>query len=199
MDNFSEINKLPKKQQQLIQTATELFSAHGFKRVTIDEICKTANVSKMTFYKYFKNKVVIAKAVLDFIYSQGKEIFYEMLKEDIPFSAKIENMLLISRSQTHAIGQPFFTEIMDTNSSLNLYFNEKQNEIKQITIDFCTNAQEEGHIRKDISIEVMMFMLNSHLEQVNHPDFAKAVPDVEERCNVLASLFFYGFTGSAKT
>jgi len=107
MNNNSELKNLPKKQQILIQTATELFSAHGFRRITIDEICKTANVSKMTFYKYFKNKIAIAKVVIDCIYSQGKEHYYGMLKEDSPFSTKIENILLISRSQTQTIGDSF--------------------------------------------------------------------------------------------
>ena len=87
-----------KKKQQLVNTATELFRAHGFRRITIDEICKTANISKTTFCKYFKNKIDIAKVVLDTIYSQGKIRYYEMLKGDIPFSDKIENMLLISRT-----------------------------------------------------------------------------------------------------
>ncbi len=29
-----------------------------------------------------------------------------------------------------------------------------------------------------------------------HPAFVKSVPDVEDRSSILASLFFYGFTGS---
>ena len=103
---------MSKKKQQLLITATELFRAHGFRRITIDEICKTSNISKMTFYKYFKNKIDIVKVVLETIYSQGKLRYYEMLKEDIPFSNKIENMFLISRTQTHAIGQAFFLNIM---------------------------------------------------------------------------------------
>jgi AcrR family transcriptional regulator len=188
---------MSKKKQQLLITATELFSAHGFRRITIDEICKTSNISKMTFYKYFKNKIDIGKVVLDTIYSQGKLRYYEMLKQDIPFSDKIENMLLISRTQTHAIGPSFFLDITDKTSPLLSYFLEKQKEIKNITIDFCRNAQKTGQIRKDISIDVMMFMLNSQYEQLNHPDFVESVPDVEDRCSMLASLFFYGFTGSS--
>ena len=45
------------KKQQLLNTATELFRAQVFRRITIDETCKTANISKRTFYKYFKNKI----------------------------------------------------------------------------------------------------------------------------------------------
>lgn len=188
---------MSKKNTQLLITATELFNAHGFRRITIDEICKTANISKMTFYKYFKNKIDIAKVVLDTIYSEGKLRYYEMLKQDIPFSEKIENILLISRTQTHAIGQSFFLDITDENSPLLSYFLEKQKEIKKMTIDFCKNAQKAGLIRNDISIDVMMFMLNSQHEKLNHPDFVKFVPDVEDRCGMLASLFFYGFTGNS--
>ena len=188
---------MSKKKQQLLITATELFNAHGFRRITIDEICKTANISKMTFYKYFKNKTDIAKLVLDTIYNEGKLRYYEMLKQDIPFSEKIENILLISRSQTHAIGQSFFLDITDENSPLLSYFQEKQQEIKKMTIDFCKTSQKTGLIRKEISIDVMMFMLNSQYDKINHPDFVKFVPDVEERCSMLASLFFYGFAGNS--
>lgn len=189
------IDKLPSKKGQLLNSATVLFCSHGFRRITIDEICRTAQVSKMTFYKYFKNKVDIAKQVLDHIYEQGKVHYYDMLKQNIPFSLKIEKILLISRSQTQAIGQSFFEDLMNTDLPLNAHFNKKQDEIKQMTINFCRDSQKNGYIRNDIDIDVMMFMLNVQHEQVNHPDFIKAVPKVEDRCSILASLFFYGFTG----
>ena len=51
-------------------------------------------------------------------------------------------------------------------------------------------------MKGQISMDVMMVMLNNQYDQLNHPDFVKSVPDVEDRCSMLASLFFYGFTGS---
>ncbi|MDD5185790.1 MAG: TetR/AcrR family transcriptional regulator, partial [Paludibacter sp.] len=50
--------KLTKK-EQIEQIATELFWKHGFKKVTIDEICKKANVSRKTFYTFFENKTAL--------------------------------------------------------------------------------------------------------------------------------------------
>ena len=38
-----------KKQLELLKIARELFWKHGFKRVSIEEICQKASVSKMTF------------------------------------------------------------------------------------------------------------------------------------------------------
>jgi AcrR family transcriptional regulator len=52
----SELHQDNKKYQDLLNTARELFFKHGTKRVTIEEICEKADVSKMTFYKFFRNK-----------------------------------------------------------------------------------------------------------------------------------------------
>ncbi|WP_372931944.1 TetR/AcrR family transcriptional regulator, partial [Mariniphaga sediminis] len=56
-------NKKSKKYLEIMKTARELFWKHGFRRVTIQEICEKAGVSKMTFYKHFPNKIDLAKTV----------------------------------------------------------------------------------------------------------------------------------------
>ena len=50
-----EINSSIKsaKSKLIVETATDLFMRYGVKRVTVEEICQTAKISKMTFYKYF--------------------------------------------------------------------------------------------------------------------------------------------------
>ena len=52
-----------KKIGQLVTTAQELMMRHGIHRVTVEEICSDANISKMTFYKYFKNKIELTKSI----------------------------------------------------------------------------------------------------------------------------------------
>ena len=41
-----------KKQQHLLTTAETLFRSHGIRRITVEEICQKAGVSKATFYKW---------------------------------------------------------------------------------------------------------------------------------------------------
>ncbi len=48
------------KYKDILETGQELFWKFGFRRVTIEEICKEAGISKMTFYKYFSNKMDLA-------------------------------------------------------------------------------------------------------------------------------------------
>ena len=54
--------------QILFSTAKNLFFKFGLRRVSVEEICKKASVSKMTFYRNFNNKEHIAIIILkDFL------------------------------------------------------------------------------------------------------------------------------------
>ncbi|MBN1927463.1 MAG: helix-turn-helix transcriptional regulator, partial [Prolixibacteraceae bacterium] len=48
---------------QILQSAKKLFWKYGIRKVSIDEICREAGVSRMTFYRLFKNKIELAKVV----------------------------------------------------------------------------------------------------------------------------------------
>lgn len=52
------------KKEQLIETAKQLFSKHGFHAVGIDRIIKESNVAKKTLYNHFKSKEELILAVL---------------------------------------------------------------------------------------------------------------------------------------
>ena len=56
---------MTKKEQDILIAGKKLFFKYGLKKVTIEEICAEANVSKMTFYKYFPNKTALVKKVFD--------------------------------------------------------------------------------------------------------------------------------------
>ena len=46
----------PKKEGDILRTAEDLFMQFGYGKVTVEEICRAAGVSKVTYYKYFKKK-----------------------------------------------------------------------------------------------------------------------------------------------
>ncbi|MCT6795051.1 TetR/AcrR family transcriptional regulator [Klebsiella pneumoniae subsp. pneumoniae] len=53
-----------KKKQDVIDTATKLFSEHGFHTVGVDLIIKKSNVARMTMYRNFSGKDDLVKEVL---------------------------------------------------------------------------------------------------------------------------------------
>ena len=52
------------KRQQLVDTAIDLFNAHGFHGVGIDRIAEAAHVSKKTMYHHFRSKEELILAAL---------------------------------------------------------------------------------------------------------------------------------------
>ncbi|MBO2456065.1 TetR/AcrR family transcriptional regulator [Actinomadura violacea] len=57
--------KKQRTRQALIDTALDLFGAHGFGGVTLDEVCAEVEVSKRTFFRYFGGKEAVAMAPLE--------------------------------------------------------------------------------------------------------------------------------------
>lgn len=47
--------------ERIIQQATDLFSFHGIKNVSMDDLASSLGISKRTIYQYFKNKEDILK------------------------------------------------------------------------------------------------------------------------------------------
>ena len=49
------------KKEEVINAARDLFTKYGYKKVSMDEIAKEANVTKKTIYSYFSDKEAMFK------------------------------------------------------------------------------------------------------------------------------------------
>ena len=82
-----------KKFQDTVTTAKTLFWKYGIKRVSIEEICKEASLSKMTFYKFFKNKEALAEYLLINVLNEWHDQYRAIMKQKIPFASKITQVI----------------------------------------------------------------------------------------------------------
>ena len=73
------------KREQLIETALELFSKHGFHAVGIDTILAKSGVAKKTLYNHFKSKDELILAVLRYYDERFRNQFMRSVE------AKTEN------------------------------------------------------------------------------------------------------------
>lgn len=64
----------PSTKEKILAAAQDLMLIRGFSAVSIDEICKTAAVSKGSFFHFFTSKEELGKAVLDYYFhsTQGR-------------------------------------------------------------------------------------------------------------------------------
>jgi AcrR family transcriptional regulator len=155
-----------KKQIELLKIARELFWKHGFKRVTIEEVCQRADVSKMTFYRLYPNKIELAKAVYDEEVNKGLTAFKAILAENLEPAEQIRKILFSKLKGTNDISQEFIMDFYNSPElGLKSYIEEKTKLIWNETLDYFVQAQQKGLFRKDFK-PAFFLNLSSHLTRM---------------------------------
>ena len=140
------------------KTGKELFWKFGIKRVTIEEICKEAGVSKMTFYRFFNNKIDLAKTILDEVITTAMEQFKDILVSDFEFAEKVNKMILMKHEGAQNISYEFINDIYSKPEiGLKQQIDKYAEESLSLLVSFLKISQKEGDIRADIKID---FILN---------------------------------------
>lgn len=191
MEEFSQ----NKKYLDIIQAARTLFWKHGFKRVSIEEICREAKTSKMTFYKFFANKLELAKSVFDFVVDDSLSTFKTVLHESTSASELIGQMLQMKKDGIHEISKEFITDFY-TNPELGLkdYIDEKTRTVWAEMIGDFKLAQERGILRKDLNIEFFVYFTQKFSDLLNDPYLNKIYPNPQDLIMELTRFSAYGIS-----
>ena len=78
--------------QILIDTALELIWTHSYGSVSVDDICKAAEVKKGSFYHFFPSKVDLAIAAMDQAYLAMKPQYDMLFSADTPPLERFERL-----------------------------------------------------------------------------------------------------------
>ncbi len=187
------MEKRSEKLQAIVNSAKSLFWKHGIRRVTIEEICETAGVSKMTFYKYFSNKTAIARYVLEDLTDSGIRKYKEILDSGISYDQKVKKMIQEKLNNSHDISQELFLDLYKyKDQEISKFIEEVKNRMFDIYLDDFKKAQLNGDIRSDIKPEFILFFLNKITEFMTDSDLISMYPDTEHLIAEVTNIFFYG-------
>jgi len=191
--------KLIQKKEDLLRTAKDLFWKFGFRRVTVEEICREANVSKMTFYKYFSNKEDLAIEMIKKMFDENMKVFNEMMEADIPFEEKMHKQVQMKMEGTKNISEEFVKDIYgDVESEINKYWKKRINEAMMEVMNHYKKAQEKGWIRKDLKIDFMMYLVNKFFEFTNDDYLISKYDTMQDLIMEINKFFLYGILPSNK-
>jgi AcrR family transcriptional regulator len=183
----------PEKFAAIVNAARSLFWKHGIRRVSIEEICQDAGVSKMTCYKYFSNKTAIAKYIIEDIFESGLKAYREILKSDIPYEVKVKKMIELKMSNTHEISQELIDDIYKyKDEELDSTIETIKNRMLQIYLEDFREAQKTGMIRSDVKTEFILYFLNQLTEMLTDKRLVGIYPNPEQMIIEVLSFFFYG-------
>lgn len=189
---MESMKKLNKKGKQLLSGAEELFFKYGYKRVTVEEICRVSQVSKMTFYKYFDNKTDIFKQVILKMYSEGFAVLEEENFLRLSFPEKLENILVLKRQFSEKASREFIEDFMHTDEELAVFFNETTDHYMRKFIGFIRGCQEKGEVRRDMKPEFLMAVLTQMIDWLKTSDIHKIYEDYTDFVLEVNKFLFYG-------
>ena len=181
------------KRKSLIHTAKDLFFKYGIKRVTVEEICQEAGVSKMTFYKHFKNKNDLLKTMIMQITDEAMEKYRKLMDSDVPFEEKVRKTIQMKLDGTDQMSRAFFTDyIPQAEPELRDFIHQRMHEVLALVIKDYAEAQKKGEIRQDIRIEFILWYLNKMLDLMEDETLEKMYDNPRDMIMEMVNFFFYG-------
>lgn len=182
-----------KKHQHILIAGKALFWKHGVKRVSVEEICSQAEVSKMTFYKFFKNKRELALAILEDTMGIALKKYKELIAKDCSFTDKVNTLLQMKMEGAKDLSQEFIMDIYQ-NPALNLlpYMEELGKKSLALTIEFLLDSQKKGFIRKGIKIDFILYYFNQMMAMTTDKDLLSKYEKPQDLIMEATEFFFYG-------
>lgn len=191
-----------KTEQTILQVSETLFSLHGWHRVSISEICDEAKVSRVTFYRYFKNKNALLKTIF-LNKKQCVTAHYTQLLED---AKNIEDVLNgIFTYQENALNQFFTPNVLkdfDQNRDPELQeFFQTQHDQKYHFLDHFFSSLQA---KKIIDADYPTILIHQFLKIMDEMMFRTEVQDAyQEQKSQLRKdtlkLIMFGLSGPKKS
>lgn len=185
-------SRTSQKREKIVATAIALFSNYGIRRVTVEEICREAGASKMTFYKYFSNKIELVKHIWHGWAEEGYTRFEEIKALDVPFPRKIQMMLDYKMEWLSQISPELVAELLRADSELREFVQQLRTEHRRRFLGFMVQAQQKGDIRPGTRPEFMMAVLDKLTEMADDAHLREIYADPVELIREINYFFCYG-------
>jgi AcrR family transcriptional regulator len=185
-----------KKRAAILEAGLPLMLKHGIGRISVEEICREAGVSKMTFYKHFKNKTALAEAILQEQIKTLESRIEAIRASDLPYKEKIRAFVRLKLDQALPMSWAFYKDIQKSQNQdwLNSVV-EWNKGILNLFLEDLKKKQASGEIRLNVSPETFLYCLERGIEWERDERFYSRFTSVEAMASEMLNLLFYGFIG----
>jgi AcrR family transcriptional regulator len=141
-----KLEELPTR-QSILAAACCLFREKGFKKTSVEEMCQRAGVSKMSFYRSFKDKTDLFITIFTPIFKEQLVWAEQLLLREMPFRTKLDALLKKRKENLLAPFTSLFLELYPT-KNLNLHAFAKADPYPQVeTAIFLLDSKRNSLIR----------------------------------------------------
>jgi AcrR family transcriptional regulator len=138
--------------EKIIKAAIDAFSKYGFDRTRMDDVAKTADLSKGTIYLHFKSKEDLFYAICENNLAEAKQQISTMFARKEDLVSEIERFYDVFRNKKTANERVFFETIAESarNAELRKALYKQRMNIFETAIGWVNLQIERGFFRKNI-------------------------------------------------
>ncbi len=194
--NFSNLSNLiekSKKAKCLVDEAEKLFLRYGLEKVSVEEICQAAKVSKMTFYRYFQNKIHLFLFIINRIIDRAEKRYHQIMAQKVSYQEKVRQIIQMKIEITQDFSYQMLQDYLDSPyPEIRNFIHQKTQEYSHLFLRDFQEAQKRGEIRKNIKPEFILFILNRLVDFVADENLLPLYSSPKELIEEWNNFFFFG-------
>lgn len=191
-----------KTRKIIIDISEALFSKHGWQRVSISKICLEADVSRVTFYRYFQNKNDLLQQVFILQHERIEAFYQKLLEESKTLEAIMKGIFNYQQTALNRFFTPDILKDIDQNNDpeLSEFFDNNRERKYRFLNSFFTELQS----RKIIDANYPTILIHSFLKIMDELMFSTQIQTYYKddksglRRDVL-KLIMFGLAGPTKS
>lgn len=179
------------RQRALVLHAYDLFRRYGFQRVSVAEICLKAEVSKVTFYKFFANKDELILFLTRNLFDELLRKSRDLLGSNAPIQEKLAGLSGLKQNLFAEVGDEMMQAIM-INPATAEYLQDMFQTSNRIFREYLVAEQQIGVVNPHVSVDLILLLIQEISRIYGENKMAGMFANSEEMIRQVNDLFWYG-------
>ncbi|NMB72485.1 MAG: TetR/AcrR family transcriptional regulator [Bacteroidales bacterium] len=180
---------------QIVETASRIFSKYGFRKTTMDEIARLMGKGKSSIYYYFKNKEEIYEAVIDHETEILRRELIKAISQASTPQEKLRRFVEVRMRIFNKLSNVYDairTEVVAHLASIEKFRQKYDREEIHMLQDILQEGVDKGDFRIEDTLLTATAIVTA-LKGLEVPLFWSGTrKDTEERMSDLLDVLFYG-------
>ena len=186
------------KQQTIADTARRLFREHGFSAVSVGSICAEADVSRVTFYKYYSGKNALLQEIVTEQKNRVRAEFENLLERQCSLREAAEAVFVLQKQSFEELYSAAFLRDIEENTDLELerFFHELNEEKYAFMRGFFHTLQQRRLIQPDLPVELIDLFIRQADILMHHPQLTALYTAAPQKLpQDILGLLLHGLSG----